>query len=86
MGKPQGVLTIVAVTDEFVIGEKHSSVVVRLLDPRKNAVPDIQTKYDLASLGEVESIIGPYDDPLTWMVRYKGEVSAKKGAVIKLKE
>jgi hypothetical protein len=85
MGK-SGELVIVAVSEESVIGEKRSSVVVRLLDPRKNAVPDIHAEYDLASLGEVESIIGPYDDPLTWMVRYKGEVSAKKGDVIKLKE
>jgi len=81
MGKSQSELVILAVTEESVIGEKRSSLVVRLLDPRKNTVPDIHAAYDLASLGEVDRIIGPYDDPLTWMVSYKGKVLAKKDDV-----
>ena len=74
---------IVAVTEQFIFGEERSSVVIRLLDPRKKTVPDIQEEYDLVSLGEVDRIVGPYDDPLTWMVNYKGKVSAKKGDRIK---
>jgi hypothetical protein len=83
MGKPENVLVIAAVTEESVLGEKLCSAVVRLLDPRKKTVPDIQEEYDLVSLGEVDRIVGPYDDPLTWMVNYKGKVSAKKGDRIK---
>ena len=49
---------IVAVTEQFIFGEERSSVVIRLLDPRKKTVPDIQEEYDLASLGEVDRIIG----------------------------
>lgn len=86
MGKSRSELVIVAVTEESVLGEKRSCLVVRLFDPRKNTVPNIQAEYDLASLGEVDRIIGPYDDPLTWMVSYKGKVPAKKGDRIVAKE
>ena len=58
---------------------------VWLLDPQKNTLSDIHVEYDLKSLGEVDPIIGPYDDPLTWMVSYKGKVSAKKGDWIRPK-
>ena len=78
MGKSESVLVIAAVTEGSVFGEKRSTVIVRLLYPRKKTVPDIQEEYDLASLGEVDRIVGPYDNPLTWMVSYKGKVSARK--------
>ena len=38
---------------------------------------DIQAEYDLAALGEVESVHGPFCNPPKWMVSYKGKVSAK---------
>jgi hypothetical protein len=72
-------LVVVAVTDHFVIGERRSSIVVRLVDSLKKSKPNIEAKYDLASLGEVESITGPFDDPPTWMVSYKESVLAKAG-------
>jgi hypothetical protein len=81
---PQSVLAILTVTDRPVgVG---SLVEVVLCHPQKNARPDIQTEYDLASLGEVESIHGPFCDPPRWMVSYKGKVSAEKGDWIRLKD
>ena len=78
MYEAKGVLIILAVTDRHVDG-KGSLVEVLLFHPEKDARPDIQAEFDLASLGEVESIHGPYCDPPTWMVSYKGKVSAKRG-------
>jgi hypothetical protein len=60
------------VTEESVIGEKSSSLVVRLLDPQKNTVPDIHAEYDLASLGEVDRVIGPNDHLIDGVLRAKG--------------
>ena len=81
---PQSVLAVLTVTDRPVgVG---SLVEVVLCHPQKNARPDIQTEYDLASLGEVESIHGPFCDPPRWMVSYKGKVSAEKGDWIRLKD
>jgi hypothetical protein len=85
MKMPQSVLAIVSVTDRPIVG-KGSLVEVVLCHPRKNATPDIQTEYDLASLGEVESIHGPFCDPPRWMVSYKGKVSAEKGDSIRQKD
>ena len=80
---PQSVLAILTVTDRPVgVG---SLVEVVLCHPEKNATPDIQMEYDLASLGEVESIHGPFCDPPRWMVSYKGQVSAEKGDWIRQK-
>ena len=80
----QSVLAVLTVTDRPVgVG---SLVEVVLRHPQKNARPDIQTAYDLASLGEVESIHGPFCDPPRWMVSYKGKVSAEKGDWVKLKD
>ena len=74
---PQGVLAVLNVTDRPIgVG---SLVEVVLYHPQENARPDIQTEYDLASLGEVESIHGPFCNPPRWMVSYKGKVSAEKG-------
>lgn len=84
MYEPQGVLLILAVIKRPVDG-KLSLVEVLLVHPEKDARPDIQAEYDLASLGEVERIYGPYCDPPRWMVSYKGTVSAKKGNWINLK-
>ena len=78
----QGVLIILNVADRPV-GRNGSLVEVLLFQPRQDAKPEIQAKYDLASLGEVESIHGPYCNPPRWMVSYKGIVLAKKGDRIK---
>jgi len=80
----QSVLAILTVTDRPAEG-KGSLVEVVLCHPRKDARPDIQAEYDLASLGDVESIHGPYCEPPRRMVSYKGKVSAEKGDWIKLK-
>ena len=82
---PQSVLAILTVTDR-PIGGKGSLVEVVLCHPQKDARPDIQAEYDIGSLGEVESIHGPYCDPPRWMVSYKGKVSAEKGDWIRLKD
>jgi hypothetical protein len=82
---PQSVLAILSVTDRPV-GGKGSLVEVVLCHPRKDSRPDIQAEYDLASLGEVESIHGPYCDSPRWMVSYKGKVSAETGYWIKPKD
>ena len=52
---------------------------VWLVDSLKTSKPNIEAKYDLASLGEVESITGPFDDPPRWTVSYKEQVLAKVG-------
>jgi hypothetical protein len=75
----ENALVVVAVTDHFVIGERRSSIVVRLIDSLKKSKPDIQEEYDLASLGEVGSISEPFDDPPRWTVSYKERVFAKAG-------
>jgi len=46
---------------------------------------NLQAEYDLASLGEVESVSRPHGDPPKWTVEYKERVSAKPGALIKAK-
>ena len=76
--KSQGVVIILTVTGQ-PDDEKGSLVELLLFHPLKDVRPDIQAEYDLASLGEVESIHGPYCDPPRWMVSYKGKVSANKG-------
>jgi hypothetical protein len=81
---PQGVLIVHAVADR-PIGE-GSILEVLLLDPWRGARSDIQVKYDLTSLGEVDSIHGPYGNPPRWMVSYKGKVSAEKGYRFQSKE
>jgi hypothetical protein len=85
MGKQQGLLIILTVTDRPV-GGRGSLVEVLHSHRGTPARPDIQAKYDLASLGEVESIHGPYCDPPRWMVSYKRRVSAQKGDCIKPKD
>jgi hypothetical protein len=84
MRTPQCVLIVNAVSDR-PIGE-GSLVEVLLFDPWRGARSDIQAEYDLASLGEVESIHGPFSNPPRWMVCYKGEVSGKHGDRIQPKE
>jgi len=84
MRTPKGVLTISAVTDRLT--GKGSLVEVLLFDPWRGARSDIQAEYDLASLGEVESVHGPFCDPPRWMVTYKGKVSGKHGDRIRPKE
>jgi hypothetical protein len=85
MANVENALVVVAVTDHFVIGERRSSIVVRLIDSSKKGKPDIQEEYDLASLGEVDSISGPLGDPPRWMVSYKERVLAKAGGQINQK-
>ena len=60
-----------AVTDRPIA--EGSLVEVVLLDPWKRATPDIQAEYDLAALGQVEDIHGPFCNPPRWMVSYKGK-------------
>jgi hypothetical protein len=42
-------------------------------------------EYDLASLGEVESVTRPYGDPPKWTLEYKERGPAESGALIKPK-
>jgi hypothetical protein len=71
----------------YRITTKKTLVVEVLLFPSlKNAKPQIQAEYDLAFVGEVESVHGPFSDPPKWMVIYKDKVSAKKGARIRPKD
>ncbi|MGA8659690.1 MAG: hypothetical protein WB586_26510 [Chthoniobacterales bacterium] len=87
MKEDQGALMILMVTDQSVTGGKGSLVEVQPFHPLTDAKPqNLQAVYDLASLGEVESVRGPYDDPPKWTVYYKGKVSAKKGDRIVAKE
>jgi hypothetical protein len=58
----ESALAILTIMDRPV-GRKGSLVEVVLCHPQKEARPDIQVEYDLASLGEVDSIHGPYGDP-----------------------
>ena len=74
---PLGVLMVHAVMDRSTA--QGSLVEVLLFDPWKGARSDIQAEYDLAALGEVERIHGHFCNPPTWMVSYKGKVSAKQG-------
>jgi hypothetical protein len=85
MKRPHNALIVLTVTDRPIEG-KGSLVEVLLSNSGKDARPDIQGEYDLASLGEVESIHGPFCDPPRWMVSYKGRISAKKGDLIKAKD
>jgi hypothetical protein len=84
MRASEGVLIVSAITDR-PIGE-GSLVEVLLYLPWKYPIPVFPTEYDLASLGEVESIQGPFCDPPRWMVSYKGKVSAEKGDRIQPKK
>jgi len=81
MKTSQSVLVILDVTDRPIA--EGSLVEVLLALPSTDPIPDLQAEYDLASLGEVDSIHGPFCDPPRWMVSYKEEVSAKKGAWIR---
>ena len=63
-----------------------SLVELLLYDAWKGARSDIQTEYDLAALGKVESIHGPFWNPPRWMVSYKEKISAKHGHRIQPKE
>jgi hypothetical protein len=81
MKTPQNLLMILAVTQSS-IGEKGSVVEVRLNHSVNDTRPDIQAEYDLASLGEVQSVRGPHGDLPRWTVTYKGTVSAKEGDFI----
>ena len=87
MKEDESALMILMVTDRSVTGGKGSLVEVQLFHPLSDVAPkNLQAEFDLASLGEVESVRGPCGDPPKWTVEYKGKVSAKKGDPIKLKE
>jgi hypothetical protein len=86
METEKGVLVVVMLTNKAAIGETGSLVEVELVHFRNDFKPkNLETEYDLASLGEVERVRGHYGDPLKWMVEYKGKVSAKRGDQIKPK-
>jgi hypothetical protein len=55
-GGPRSALVIFSITDHFVIGEKRSNVLIRLIHSLRRAKPDIQDDSDLALLGEVGSV------------------------------
>lgn len=57
-----------------------------LYDVWKGARSDLQAEYDIAALGEVESVHGPFSNPPRWMVNYKEKISAKYGHRIQPKE
>jgi hypothetical protein len=84
MKRPHNALIVLTVTDRPIEG-KGSLVEVLLSNSGKDARPDIQGEYDLASLGEVESIHGPFSNPAGWMISYNGKVSAKYGDRIQAK-
>ena len=84
MKTSQSVLVILDVTDRPIA--EGSLVEVLLALPSTDPMPDLQAEYDLASLGEVDSIHGPFCDPPRWMVTYKGKVLVKKGDRIKAKD
>ncbi|PWT82796.1 MAG: hypothetical protein C5B58_07585 [Acidobacteria bacterium] len=75
---PRGVLAILTVM-ERPVGGKGSLVEVVLCHPQKDARPDIQAEYDLASLGEVESIHGPYCDPPSVDGELQGKSLGREG-------
>jgi len=82
MKKHQSALMILRVTDQTA-GGSGSLVEVELLHFRRCFRPqNLQAEYDLASLGEVESVSRPYGDPPKWTLEYKERVSAEPGALI----
>jgi len=77
MRNPEGVLMVQAIA---VRPDGEGSLLeVMLFDPWRGGRSDIKAEYDLASLGEVDSIHGPSCYPPRWMVSYKEKVSAKRG-------
>ena len=79
-------LMILRVMDQKAARGNGSLVEVELLHSRLCFRPEnLQAEYDLASLGEVESVSRPHGDPPKWTVEYKERVSAKPGALIKAK-
>ena len=81
---PEGMLIVHAVMDRLI--GKGSLVEVLLFDPWKGATSDIQAEYDLAALGEVEDIHGPFCNPPRWMVSYREKVSVEVGDRIQPKK
>jgi hypothetical protein len=81
---PEGMLTVHAVMDRPIAD--GSLVEFLLFDAWRGARSDIQAEYDLATLGEVEAIHGPFCNPPRWMVSYKEKISAKHGDRIQPKE
>jgi len=81
---PGGLLIVHAVMDRLI--GKGSLVEVVLFDPWQGATSDIQAEYDLAALGEVEDIHGPFCNPPRWMVSYREKVSANHGDRIQPKK
>jgi len=86
MKKHRSALMILRVMDQTAAGGNGSLVEVELLHSRLCFRPEnLQAEYDLASLGEVESVSRPHGDPPKWTVEYKERVLAKPGALIKAK-
>ena len=86
MKKHRSALMILRVRDQTAAGGNGSLVEVELLHSRLCFRPEnLQAEYDLASLGEVESVSRPHGDPPKWTVEYKERVLAKPGALIKAK-
>jgi hypothetical protein len=60
MKEDKGVLAVLTVINKPDI--EGSIVDVQLFVPLKDAKPGVQKEYDLASLGEVESERGPFEN------------------------
>ena len=77
---------ILRVMGQTAAGGNGSLAEVELLHSRLCFRPEnLQAEYDLASLGEVESVSRPHGDPPKWTVEYKERVLAKPGALNKAK-
>ena len=86
MKKHRSALMILRVMDQTAAGGNGSLVEVELLHSRLCFRPEnLQAEYDLASLGEVESVSRPHGDPPKWAVEYKLKVWAKPATLIKPK-
>ena len=86
MKKHRSALMVLRVRDQTAAGGNGSLVEVELLHSRLCLGPEnLQAEYDLASLGQVESVSRPHGDPPKWTVECKERVSAKPGALIKAK-
>jgi hypothetical protein len=86
MKKHRSALMILRVRDQTAAGGNGSLVEVELLYSRLCFKPEnLRAKYDLASLGEVESMSRPAANPPKWTMEYKERVSVKPGALSKAK-
>jgi hypothetical protein len=71
---------ILMVMDQTAAGGNGSLAEVELLHSRLCFRPEnLQAEYDLASVGEVESVSRPHGDPPKWTVEYKERLFGQAG-------